>query len=333
MSNAKLVTKDDLKEMYQRILPYLGGSADAGFTPIGTIIAVMGNDAPANYLPCDGRVVNISDYPELADYFKEQFGSSNYFGGDGTTTFGIVDLSGEFLRGAGTNSHSGQGSGAEVGEHQNATEIQASQSNNNTLFEYCGNQGDSWNKRYKDADYEVAVANGSYYRVSGTYNEANDAGGITTRPTNTSVLFCIATKNIYLNPSTMVKLYEGNSPAVANTNKLQSTSPMVELAQSIENFSRVLIVHMFNDKSSTDGGVVTAQVEFPVDIIKNYYTHALIETSNVAAEGVSNNKISIMARSSWAFYDATHIGNTWIAMGGSTTWALGTNKLYVYGIV
>jgi len=202
MSTDKLVSKSDLQNFYNRILPYLGGTAEAGFTPVGTVISVMGKTAPANYLPCDGRVVNISDYPELADYFKEQFGSSNYFGGDGTTTFGIVDLSGEFLRGTGTNSHTNQGSGGEVGEHQNGTQHtyiyaagneQASLywSNNasssagiNGTADYLGTKGTKYNDVKRSETGTSALA--SYY---------------TSRPTNTSVLFCIATKNIYLNPS------------------------------------------------------------------------------------------------------------------------------------
>ena len=206
MSTDKLVSKSDLQDFYNRILPYLGGSAEAGFTPVGTVISVMGKTAPANYLPCDGRVVNISDYPELADYFKEQFGSSNYFGGDGTTTFGIVDLSGEFLRGAGTNSHANQGSGAEVGEHQDATKHLnfVWYSSRQSMYQgfsqnSMGEQGQArLTDSYPDgttAPYRGEPGTGKITTVSTT------PPTYTARPTNTSVLFCIATKNIYLNPS------------------------------------------------------------------------------------------------------------------------------------
>ena len=37
MSTDKLVTKSDLQDFYSRILPYLGGTAEAGFTPVGTV--------------------------------------------------------------------------------------------------------------------------------------------------------------------------------------------------------------------------------------------------------------------------------------------------------
>ena len=118
-----------LAEQLEDIVEYMSDSLSSvnkvrtGYTPVGTIIAVMGNSAPAHYLACNGQVVNIATYPELADYFEEQFGSKNKFGGDGTTTFGIPDLRGEFLRGTGTNGHTNQGNGANVGVHQDASEL------------------------------------------------------------------------------------------------------------------------------------------------------------------------------------------------------------------
>lgn len=60
-----------------------------GFTPIGTVIDIMRNTAPDYFLKCDGSTYNIADYPDLAQLFEDEFGSKNYFGGDGTTTFGV----------------------------------------------------------------------------------------------------------------------------------------------------------------------------------------------------------------------------------------------------
>ena len=58
-------------------------------TPIGTIIPYMGKTAPADYLACDGAEYNISDYPDLSSFITTQFGSVNFFGGDGTKTFAV----------------------------------------------------------------------------------------------------------------------------------------------------------------------------------------------------------------------------------------------------
>lgn len=208
MSTDNLVTKSDLHDFYNRILPYLGGSADAGFTPVGTVISVMGKTAPANYLPCDGSVYNIADYPELANYFLQQFESVNYFGGDGTTTFAVPDLRGEFLRGTGTNSHTNsilgkaEGSGSDVGIHQQATSHRFYQVEfTNGVFGFTNNSGNA-------GDYDGQKISGKMKYSTTFTNQTPDppTGGnypcyYTARPTNTSVLFCIATKNIYLNPS------------------------------------------------------------------------------------------------------------------------------------
>lgn len=212
MSTEKLATKSDLQEMYSRIRPYLGGSADAGFTPIGTIISVMGNSAPANYLVCNGQTVNIADYPELANYFLQQFGSKNKFGGDGTTTFGIPDLRGEFLRGTGSNGHSGQGNGAAVGTHQDGTE-------HNIIRPYSGSDSskakfvaeidtkttNNYVNNSKQSDTSVTHGSKRYAIATAEFTiseyTTNGPDRYMSRPTNTSVLFCIATKNIYLNPS------------------------------------------------------------------------------------------------------------------------------------
>lgn len=194
MSENKMATKEDLKEFYNRIYPYLGGSAAAGFTPVGTVISVMSNHAPANYLVCDGTVYNIADYPELANHFLNEFGSKNNFGGDGTTTFAVPDLRGEFLRGTGTNSHTNQGSGANVGVHQDGTIHQQMD------YTDTGIQFDSSSVNNRNFDSQYSRNNAWWYETTG-YSASGNNGYFTSRPTNTAVLYCIATKNIYLNQS------------------------------------------------------------------------------------------------------------------------------------
>ena len=82
----------------------------------------MGTVAPTNYLICDGAEYAISDYPELAQHFLEQFETVNVFGGDGETTFAVPDLRGEFLRGSGRGSRN-TGTGAKTGVHQDGTKF------------------------------------------------------------------------------------------------------------------------------------------------------------------------------------------------------------------
>jgi len=197
----KVITEERLGQFYQEILPYLGGAAETGFTPVGTIIAVMGNNAPANYLACNGQIIYIADYPELANYFENQFGSKNYFGGDGTTTFGIPDLRGEFLRGTGNNSHENCGNGANVGVHQNGTIVtnMYTGTSNGLPITYGKGAG------LLNSDKGIGAQGTTYYYIdgsqakSGTVTSAYAQSAV--RPTNTSVLYCIATKDIFMNPS------------------------------------------------------------------------------------------------------------------------------------
>ena len=57
--------------------------------PIGSIISYYGRAIPKPYLVCDGSEYNIKDYPILAQHFEDNYGSVNYFGGDGENTFAV----------------------------------------------------------------------------------------------------------------------------------------------------------------------------------------------------------------------------------------------------
>ena len=60
--------------------------------PVGSVISFLGQTAPAGYLACDGAEHSVSEYPALADFFRQQFGAASHFGGDGETTFAVPDM-------------------------------------------------------------------------------------------------------------------------------------------------------------------------------------------------------------------------------------------------
>ncbi|MCI9295048.1 MAG: tail fiber protein [Lawsonibacter sp.] len=70
------------------------GPAGPDGSPIGTVISFMGSAAPEDYLVCDGGVHNIAEYPDLAEFFRKQFGAANHFGGDGETNFAVPTVQG-----------------------------------------------------------------------------------------------------------------------------------------------------------------------------------------------------------------------------------------------
>lgn len=181
MSN---ITKENFKEFYKEIKPLIGGSSTGvDNNPIGTIIAIMSNSAPDGYLICDGTEYNIDDYKTLSSHFKEEFGASNYFGGDGVNTFCVPDLQGEFLRGSGTNSHTNQGSGGTVGEHQDGS------------LHFTSNTGSSYILGLQTGVTSFNKDSETSEKFSTFGFSASNTGGnnslYTSRPTNTSVLFCI----------------------------------------------------------------------------------------------------------------------------------------------
>lgn len=188
-------------------------------TPVGHILTHMGTKAPKHYLMCNGTEYNILDYPYLAQHFKDEFGSYNYFGGDGITTFAVPDLRGEFLRGTGTNSHINEklgiteGSGANVGKHQDAT-TERGISINTT--------GAGWIRIGSRMDTlgNTSVINPDTSKKSGVYDvkwnlswdaSGNKAEDYTSRPTNTSVLYCIKYEpTYYMNVTQTISLEEAN---------------------------------------------------------------------------------------------------------------------------
>lgn len=188
-------SKEQLMELMQYLsqnisVPTIG--IGGGFAPIGTIISYMGTTAPQDYLICDGTTYNIADYKQLSDFFAAQFGSANFFGGDGVTTFKVPDLRGEFLRGTGTNSHTDQGSGANVGVHQDGTEIPKIFVNGENNMIGTPNTPTSFLGMTKvDSDLRKNVSGkGKQAELSNEW-DSTSYNVATVRPTNTSVLYCI----------------------------------------------------------------------------------------------------------------------------------------------
>lgn len=152
--------------------------------PIGTVISFMGTTAPKDYLICDGATYGITAYPELASFFAAQFGASNHFGGDGTTTFAVPDLRNLFLRGY--HGEAEEQLSGDVGAKQGATEIPYIFTGRNTniampnaLTTPSNTDSTSDSAAYRIANSDVvdeSVSTPAKYSV---------------RPVNMAVLYCI----------------------------------------------------------------------------------------------------------------------------------------------
>lgn len=62
--------------------------------PAGTVVAYAGSSAPTGWLVCNGAAVSRTTYAALFAAIGTAFGA-----GDGSTTFNLPDLRGEFVRG------------------------------------------------------------------------------------------------------------------------------------------------------------------------------------------------------------------------------------------
>lgn len=79
-------------------LEYVNKNQGIEDTPVGHIISYMGIITPKHYLPCDGIECNIADYPYLAQHIIDNYGSVNYFGGDGINTFATPIIENDILQ-------------------------------------------------------------------------------------------------------------------------------------------------------------------------------------------------------------------------------------------
>ena len=168
-------------------------------SPIGSILPYGGTSAPSGWMICDGSALSRTTYSELFAVIGTSFGS-----GDGSTTFNIPDLRGEFLRGAGTNGHSNQGNGGTVGQHQDATELPNMYMSGSTGATFYG----ALNANKNNIDSGKHDGTG-YSSVLGTSSaQASFMKSYTTRPTNTSVNYIIKAKMCAMPSDFMSKVDE-----------------------------------------------------------------------------------------------------------------------------
>lgn len=169
---------------------YLNGDGNAEDTPVGNIISYMGNDVPKHYLECDGTLYTIGDYPALEAHIVEQFGTINHFGGNGTTTWAVPDLRGEFLRGTGANITTGY-EGKNVGDHQDGSTLIGlyASSNNGAIYTAYGNRTNISTFDKPAPNTGMTAVNSNINAESNSYGDVIGAGRA--RPTNTSVKYCI----------------------------------------------------------------------------------------------------------------------------------------------
>ncbi|AMW34885.1 hypothetical protein AY555_06495 [Haematospirillum jordaniae] len=170
----RLATADEVKagtDAEKAVTP--AALAQAFPAPVGSVIMHAGQEPPPLYLKCNGALLSRAAYPELFTVIGTTFGS-----GDGSTTFAVPDLRGEFLRGwdDGRGVDSGRAFGsAQSDDFESHSHVSIGRSfNQGAFFATTGGYG-IW-------------PNGN---IDPNYHRTSSEGGAETRPRNIALLACI----------------------------------------------------------------------------------------------------------------------------------------------
>ena len=136
---------------------------------VGDIIIRANNIVPIGFLECDGSALSRTTYARLFADIGETYGI-----GDGSTTFNIPDLRGEFIRGWDNNR------GVDVGRAIATSQADELKAHTHTSSFASGTGGSTYPQ-------SVAAFNTQAY----TYPNVNSAGGVETRPRNIAMMYCI----------------------------------------------------------------------------------------------------------------------------------------------
>lgn len=142
--------------------------------PPGAVMQFARNTPPAGWLKANGAAVSRTTYAALFASISTTFGS-----GDGSTTFNVPDLRGEFIRGW------DDGRGVDTGRVFGSAQAQAIQAHTHTTAFNRYNDGNS-------QQISALSATGTVFQ--GTVDmPSSSTGGAETRPRSIALLYCIKT--------------------------------------------------------------------------------------------------------------------------------------------
>ena len=169
-----------------------GIPAATDLTPAGTVIWTARGTAPTGYLKANGAAISRTTYAALFSAISTTYGA-----GDGSTTFNLPDLRGEFVRGW------DDGRGIDGGRSFGSAQAQNYQSHNHTATSTVADPGHTHTANFNQGS--IIASGGAFgWKDSGTGDRINTAftgitvstsinnsGGTETRPRNIALLACI----------------------------------------------------------------------------------------------------------------------------------------------
>lgn len=145
------------------VLGQIGAAA-----PVGAVAAFAASSPPTGWLECDGAAISRTTYDALFAAIGDVFGE-----GDGSTTFELPDLRGEFIRGW------DHGRGVDGGRAFGGSQSDQLKSHTHDLY---GDGNFDWTSGNRGG------VDGSSGPIHGT---SAATGGSETRPRNVALMFCV----------------------------------------------------------------------------------------------------------------------------------------------
>ena len=178
------------------------GSGNLSFTalpqavPTGSVHLMASTTAPSGYLKCNGAAVSRTTYADLFAEIGTAFGA-----GDGSSTFNVPDLRGEFVRG--WDDSRGIDSGRNFGTAQSDQNKQHNHSATSTVTDpghnhvYIDQQAHNegyrpWKAGDNDCGQRNKNTSNAFTGISVSTSIAND-GGNESRPRNIAMMYVIKT--------------------------------------------------------------------------------------------------------------------------------------------
>ncbi len=154
----------------------LNNSLKASIVPAGCVAAFAGVYAPGGWLKANGAAVPRATYPDLYAVIGIHYGA-----GDGSTTFNLPDLRGQFVRGwdDGRGVNPGRGFGSWEGDEFR------SHSHN-----FVTNPASIPTSSHHHHPERILTEN-TPHSLMGAHGWIQNAGGSETRPINVALLYCI----------------------------------------------------------------------------------------------------------------------------------------------
>lgn len=158
-----------------------------GLNFAGGVMAFAMSTPPSGWLECDGSSVSRTTYSQLFSAIGTDYGS-----GDGSTTFNLPDLRGEFVRGwdHGKGVDSGRSLGSSQGDMISQHKHAIHHYENQSPFGYTSELGTI------NGFVRTGGGSGLNYDKSSDVlnlsdNDAEDGAGSENRPRNVSLMYCI----------------------------------------------------------------------------------------------------------------------------------------------